>query len=87
MSFALLTACQQSGSNVVEFRKYTGEEDVPRISIEEAKKEVDAGRAVIVDSRAEDAYKHERIAGSINVPSADKFDSLPKGKKLIVYCS
>lgn len=85
-SIAVLAACHSSAP-VVEFKKYAGESDVPRISVADAKKEVDAGTAVIVDSRAEDAYKQEHIAGSINVTSADKFDSLPKGKKLIVYCS
>jgi rhodanese-related sulfurtransferase len=45
------------------------------------------GTAVIVDSRAEAAYKAEHIAGSINIDNESKFDTLPKGKKIIVYCS
>jgi rhodanese-related sulfurtransferase len=71
----------------VEFTKYENDSAVPRISVEEAKKEVEAGTAVIVDSRAEAAYKAEHIAGSINVDNESKFDTLPKGKKIIVYCS
>jgi rhodanese-related sulfurtransferase len=69
------------------FKKYENEAAVPRISVADAKKEVDAGTAVIVDSRAEAAYKAEHIAGSINVADEAKSNTLPKGKKLIVYCS
>ncbi len=72
-------------------KKYKSAGDVPRISVEDAKKAYDAGTAVFVDSRAEAAYKVEHIAGAINIPNgpdaADKFSSLPKGKKVIVYCS
>ena len=84
----LLMACQKV--QLPEYRKYATEADVPRISVEEAKKDVDAGIAVIVDSRADSAYKQEHIAGSINIPigsPAEKFSQLPKNKKIIVYCS
>lgn len=83
-----LIACQQN--KLAEYKKYEKEADVPRISVEDAKKEVDAGNALIVDSRAEAAFKQEHIAGSINIAfgaTEDKFSVLPKGKKIIVYCS
>lgn len=83
-SLSVVFACQSG------YVKYASAADVPRVSVEEAKKEVDAGRAVIVDSRAESAYKQEHIANSINIPvgsPAEKFDVLPKGKMAIVYCS
>ena len=84
--FAL--ACEQMQMQTQEpFKKYENDAAVPRISVADAKKEVDAGKAVIVDSRAESAYKAEHIAGSINVTDESKFDTLPKGKKIIVYCS
>ena len=70
--------------------KYKGPADVPRISVEDAKKAFDAGTAVFVDSRAEAAYKVEHIKGALNIPNgadAEKFSALPKGKKVIVYCS
>lgn len=82
--FAL--ACQQLQQQE-PFKKLANESEVPRISVADAKKEVDAGTAVIVDSRAEAAYKDEHIAGSINVMNEGQFDRLPKGKKIIVYCS
>ena len=80
-------ACQTA--EVIDFKKYQSEADVPRISVEDSRKEVDAGKAVIVDSRAESAYKAEHIAGSINVTSDadDQLAKIPKGKKIIVYCS
>ena len=79
--------CQRA--QLAEYRKYENVAAVPRISVEEAKKDVDAGIAIIVDSRAESAYKTEHIAGSISLPSGstDEFAALSKGKKVIVYCS
>ena len=81
-------ACQKA--QLAEYKKYENDADVPRMTIEDAKKDADAGNAVIVDSRAESAYKHEHIAGSINIAlgaTDDAFAALPKNKKIIVYCS
>ena len=81
-------ACQKV--QLPEYRAYKDDADVPRISVEDAKKDVDVGIAVIVDSRGDSAYQAQRIAGSINFPLSapdDKFSSLPKDKKIIVYCS
>jgi hypothetical protein len=75
---------------LAEYRKYQSDADVPRISVEDAKKDEDAGDAVLIDARAEFAYKLEHIAGSINVPLGtpdDEFKKLPTDKKLILYCS
>lgn len=80
-----------SSSQIAPYVKYNSDADVPRISVEDAKKDVDAGIAVIVDSRGEGQFKQEHIEGAINVPfgSPDnpKFSEIPKGKKIIVYCS
>jgi len=88
----LLTAvaCQKATAPAPEFRKYQTVADVPKISIQDAKKEVDAGKAVIVDSRAESAYKFEHIAGAINLPvgsTEDKLNALPRDKNILIYCS
>ena len=64
--------------------------DAPRISLADAKKDYDAGTAVIVDVRDASAYKLEHIKGSLNITLqeiATKADKLPKGKKIIAYCS
>jgi hypothetical protein len=61
-----------------------------RISLADAKKEFDAGTAVFIDTRAEDIYKQEHVKGAINITlqdDASKYNSIPKGKKIIVYCS
>jgi 3-mercaptopyruvate sulfurtransferase SseA len=82
---ALVIAC-----NRVEYHKFEKDSEVPRISLEDAKAAYDAGKAVIVDSRAEVTYQQEHIAGAINIPIGsgdEKFSQLPKGKKIIVYCS
>ena len=66
------------------------EDNVPRITLADAKKAYDAGEAVIVDVRDEMAYKQEHIKGALHIPTAQldaKFDSIPKGKKVIAYCS
>lgn len=89
VSLGLIFACQPA-EPVIEYVKYEGEAKVPRISAEEAKKEFDAGRAVFVDSRGEGAWKAERLPGALEIAygsGTEKFSTLPKGKKIIVYCS
>ena len=66
------------------------QDDAPRISLEDAKKAYDDGKAIIVDSRSDEGYKLEHIKGSINVPLADfeaSYKKIPTNKKIIVYCS
>lgn len=63
--------------------------DAPRISLADAKKAYDAG-ATVVDVRDSTAYKTEHIKGALHIPiseAAANEDKLPKGKKIIVYCS
>ena len=84
---ALLAACKPAE---IEYVKYDTEEAVPRISADDSKKEVDAGNAILVDSRDKSAFDAERLPGAINIASnaaKESFDKLPKGKKIIVYCS
>ena len=85
LAFANLASCQTS-----EYKKYKDDSEVPRITVEDAKKAYDDGSVVIVDARAPETYKQEHIKGAINIPlgsTDDKFDAIPKGKKIIVYCS
>jgi hypothetical protein len=85
---AFAAACQQA--KLAEYRAYSNDGDVPRISVEDAKKDYDAGIAVIVDSRPESAFAQEHVAGAINIQNGGSeadFEKLPKGKKIIVYCS
>ena len=64
--------------------------EADRISLADAKKEFDAGTAVFVDVRGSEAFSQERVAGALNIPVSDieaNISKLPKGKKIIVYCS
>ena len=65
-------------------------DEAPRITVEEAKKAFDEGKAFIIDARAEEAYKAEHIKGAVNIRH-DNLDArlkdLPKDKTIIVYCS
>lgn len=65
-------------------------DDAPRITLAEAKKEFDAGNVVFVDTRAAPTYESEHIKGAINVPMEAveaRYKEIPKGKKIIAYCS
>lgn len=64
--------------------------DAPRISLADAKKDFDAGTAVFIDTHAKAQYDAQHILGAINVPANDvepHMNKIPKGKRLIAYCS
>ena len=66
------------------------EDTAPRISLADAKKDFDDGTAVFIDTHSPDQYASRHITGSINVPANQLdgyFDKIPKGKKIIAYCS
>lgn len=66
------------------------DDDAARITLDEAKKLFDAGKAYIVDARPEDAYNMEHIKGAVNITSAtldERLKDLPRDKTIIVYCS
>jgi hypothetical protein len=79
-------ACQKP----VSYTKFANDTEVPRITLADAKKDFDADSAVFIDSRAEPAFKSEHVTGSISVPfgmQESMMDKIPKGKKIIIYCS
>jgi 3-mercaptopyruvate sulfurtransferase SseA len=78
---------QKAGDNKTP--KFANSDEVPRITLEDAKKAFDGSTAYFIDSRPAEAYKAGHIKGAVNIPlgSTAKFDSLPKDKKIIVYCS
>lgn len=87
VTIVLLAGCKAAE---IEYVKYDNEAAVPRISAADSKKEVDAGNAILVDSRSKREFDAERLPGAINIAgngSADDFNKLPKGKKIIVYCT
>lgn len=63
---------------------------VPRISLADAKKAFDEGNVTFVDTRAEVQYREEHVKGALNIPAEafeTRFAEVPKGKKIITYCS
>jgi hypothetical protein len=67
------------------------EDAMPRVRVDEAKKALDEGKAIIIDVRGPEAYKMAHIKGSIDYPlprlEQGDFKDLPKGKRIIAYCS
>jgi 3-mercaptopyruvate sulfurtransferase SseA len=73
-----------------EYKKFKDDTEVPRITLEDAKKAFDNNSALFVDARSLDVYKQEHITGAIDVPFGapeSQVDSIPKGKTIIVYCT
>ncbi len=69
---------------------HSADEEAPRISLADAKKAFDAGEALFVDTRYADAFAVEHVKGAVNIPANEfdkRFSELPKGKKIIAYCS
>ncbi|MBC7901595.1 MAG: rhodanese-like domain-containing protein [Saprospiraceae bacterium] len=66
------------------------EDNAPRITLADAKKDYDAEKAVFIDVREESFYKLDHIKGALNI-TANTLDAnisrIPKGKKIIAYCS
>jgi 3-mercaptopyruvate sulfurtransferase SseA len=63
---------------------------VPRIALADAKKAFDEGNVVFIDTRAEVQYREQHVKGAINIPTEafqTRFKEVPKGKKVIAYCS
>src|SRR5262249_44816056 len=60
------------------------EDAMPRISVEETKKLVADGKAIIIDVRGTDSYKMEHVKGAIDFPLSKiqegDFKGLPKDK-------
>jgi len=66
------------------------DDGIPRISLADAKKDFDARKAVFIDTHAPEQFALQHIKGAINIPVNNigmKADIIPKGMKIIAYCS
>jgi len=67
------------------------EDKIPRVKVDEAKKMIAEGKAIIIDVRGADAYKMSHIKGALDVPltklNNGDFKDLPNDKLIIAYCS
>ena len=74
----------------VDSHGHTEGSDAPRISLADAKKAFDAKSAIFIDTHVKATYDAGHIPGAMNITMQDfeaKFDSIPKGKRIIAYCS
>jgi 3-mercaptopyruvate sulfurtransferase SseA len=65
-------------------------EEARRVTVEEVKKMLDSGKAVIYDTRAKAAYDAEHVKGSLSLPFdqvAAHAGELPKDKTIVFYCT
>ena len=68
----------------------TPADDVRRISVAEAHKEAQAGRAVFVDVRQKAEFDRGHIKGAVSLPRPEiqaRSGELPRDKTLIIYCA
>ena len=68
----------------------TSPEEAQRISLADAKAAYDKSSVVIVDTRDADSFAQEHIKGAINIPLPEfekRYQEIPTGKQIIVYCS
>ena len=81
----LLAGCT---SAALEFAPTTADE-VPRITVEELKARLDAGKnVVIVDTRSREAYDSRHIAGAVSIPAselAERYIELPRAAEIVLY--
>lgn len=66
------------------------DDGVARITVEEAQKAVEEGKAVIVDVRAPTEYERSHIKGALSLPRGvikERAGELPKDKLIITYCA
>jgi 3-mercaptopyruvate sulfurtransferase SseA len=68
------------------------EDEVPRISVSEAKAALDSGQAVFVDTRDAEYFIQGHIKGAVSIP-LDRFEnslagiSLEENQWIITYCT
>ena len=57
--------------------EYANQDEIPRLTAEEAYQAVAAGEAVLVDTRSESQYEAQRAATAINVPVNEVEERVP----------
>ena len=63
---------------------------IPRVSVDELKKALKEGRAVVVDVRPAEAFEEEHIAGAVSIPEEEikeRAGELPEDKLVVAYCT
>ena len=87
---AAATPAANTSASQQQSHDHAAEDAAPRITLADAKKDFDNKSAVFIDTHSKEQFELEHIVGAINIqPNTIKqnMDKVPKGKKLIVYCS
>ncbi len=66
------------------------EDGIARVSVQQAKRMVDRGQAVLVDARSEASYHTKHIEGALSLPAdlvPAQAATLPETGALIFYCT
>lgn len=66
------------------------QEEARRIPVDEARKALAQGTAVLVDVRAAEVYQAEHAKGALSIPLTEiaaRAEELPKDKLIITYCT
>jgi 3-mercaptopyruvate sulfurtransferase SseA len=87
---SLITQAEKTVQNPPAQTQTPAPDNARRITAEELHKLWEKNDVLIIDTRAEAAYKDEHIKGAISVPSNDvgnKIDELPRNKMIVAYCT
>ncbi len=79
----------QSARNV-DPASITTQDDVPRVTVQEAYTAIQSGEAVLVDTRSKTQFVTGRAAGAINIPVEEtetRLGELDPGTWVITYCT
>jgi hypothetical protein len=70
--------------------QYTNQDDIPRVSIQEALEAYQNNEAVIIDSRSQGAYDIQHVSGAINLPVdqiENRLEELDPDVWYLTYCT
>jgi 3-mercaptopyruvate sulfurtransferase SseA len=87
---ALLLANNLRQAKIEYPTEVTSQDEVPRVTAQEAYQAQTSGEAEIIDTRSKTQYEQEHIAGSINIPLdqlENRMDELDPGTWYITYCT
>ena len=64
--------------------------DVPRISLDEARRKLDSGEAILVDVRTKESYDSSHAQGALSIPETEvdsRLNEIPHDGDVILYCT
>jgi len=56
-------------------KQYSNQDEIPRVTIQEAYKAAENGEAVIIDTRSASEFSRQHVTGAVNLP-ADQVESM-----------